>query len=160
MKIINFGTGIHAREVKGVQKLKTLPGSWVAYTNVDLIISAHKSREIDVIMITPDRILLIDLKDWHGKIESKNGRWWQNGRDLSKSPVSKIVENVRNALPLVKSHFKKYSKMSHTPIPTIQGFVVLTGHSDISGIAEAEKKRVFFAEWLCENGVSWYSSGD
>jgi len=110
MKIINCGSGIHSREVKGVEKLQSLPANWVAYTNVDLISGPHKTCEIDVILITPDRIMLIDLKDWRGAITSQNGRWEQNGRDVCKSPVYKMLQNVRDTIPSFSAHFKKHSK--------------------------------------------------
>jgi len=136
MKIINCGSGIHSREVKGVEKLQSLPANWVAYTNVDLISGPHKTCEIDVILITPDRIMLIDLKDWRGAITSQNGRWEQNGRDVCKSPVYKMLQNVRDTIPSFSAHFKKHSKGRSKPVPKIQGFVVMTGSGDISGISD------------------------
>lgn len=143
MKIINCGSGIHSREVKGVEKLQSLPANWVAYTNVDLICGPHKTCEIDVILITPDRIMMIDLKDWRGTITSQNGRWEQNGKDVCRSPVNKMLQNVRESFPSFSAHFKKYAKGRSRFVPKIQGFVVMTGSGDISGIHDTEKSQVF-----------------
>ena len=57
MKIINCGTGIHAREIRGVSLLSGLPAHWFAYTNLDLALAPGSSREIDVIIVAEDRIL-------------------------------------------------------------------------------------------------------
>ncbi len=73
MKITNCGSGIHRREVVGVDRLKALPANWYAFTNLDLAMSPGKSREIDVIIIADDRIFLVDLKDWGGAHRKQRG---------------------------------------------------------------------------------------
>ncbi|ANC88507.1 hypothetical protein A7E77_15945 (plasmid) [Sphingomonas sp. NIC1] len=47
--------------------LAGLPNHWYAYTNLDLAIGPGSSREIDVIIVAEDRILVVDLKDWRGR---------------------------------------------------------------------------------------------
>lgn len=85
MQIFNCDRGVHKREVVGIDKLRTLPAAWYAFTNLDLALGPGKSRELDVIMVVEDRILLLDLKDWAGKIESQGGRWLHRRVDF---PVS------------------------------------------------------------------------
>lgn len=85
MKIINHGHGIHEREVPGIDYLKSnLPDDWVAHTNLDLSLSSG-AREIDVILFASDRIILIDLKDGHGRYESVDGDWLHNGHSQGRS---------------------------------------------------------------------------
>jgi serine/threonine protein kinase len=143
VKIINCGSGIHAREVVGVNALQKLPREWFAYTNLDLIFSAHKSREIDVVLVAPDRVMLIDLKDWKGPISSSNGNWLNGDRNLGASPVQKMLQNVRDLLPLMTAHIKQHSNGKRPKVPTIQGFVVVTSKADFSGLDTNERKRVF-----------------
>ena len=82
MQVINCGRGVHAREVKGVERLKTLPKDWYAFTNLELAMGIGRARELDLIMVTDHLIFLIDLKDWSGTtIESDSGNWLHNGRD-------------------------------------------------------------------------------
>ncbi|MBZ9820482.1 NERD domain-containing protein [Mesorhizobium sp. CA4] len=38
---------------------------------------AGKSREVDLIVVADHRIFLVDIKDWHGRIEARDGRWFQ-----------------------------------------------------------------------------------
>lgn len=148
VKITNTGRGIHQREIVGVNKLqKALPDRWLAFTNLDLALSKG-SREIDVIMIIDDRILLIDIKDWRGKITSEEGAWFQNNKYMDRSPVAKINENARDVSHLLKKHLQEQARStgnfsSDLVIPRVYGFIVLTGTVDRSGIAPTEVNQVF-----------------
>ena len=48
MKIFNSGRGIHVREIPGIDKLKALPETWQAFTNLDLSLPGKGIREIDI----------------------------------------------------------------------------------------------------------------
>ena len=141
MKILNCGSGIHAREVAGVSLLAGLPNHWYAYTNLDLAIGPGSSREIDVIIVAEDRILVVDLKDWRGPIESRDGHWFNDGHDNGRSPVRKILKNAHEVFLQLQAHLKRHVKGRHV-VPKVQGVVVLTGSSDLSGIAESELRSV------------------
>jgi hypothetical protein len=142
LKIINCGTGIHAREITGVSLLAGLPSHWFAYTNLDLAIAAGASREIDVIIVAEDRILVVDLKDWKGPIESREGRWYNHGHDHGPSPVKKIGQNSRDIFIQLEAHLKKHLKGKPYKVPKVQGLVVLTQTGDLGGIAESEVRSV------------------
>lgn len=142
MKIINCGTGIHAREITGVSLLSNLPPHWFAYTNLDLAIAAGANREIDVIIVAEDRIFVVDLKDWRGPIESREGRWFNNGHDHGSSPVRKISQNVRDIYVQLDAHLKKHLRGKKYKVPRVHGMVVLTQSGDTSGIAESEVRSV------------------
>nr|WP_247710953.1 AAA domain-containing protein [Qipengyuania aestuarii] len=121
--------------------ISALPSDWYAYTNLDLATAVGASREIDVIMVVEDRILVIDLKNWRGPIESRDGNWFNAGRDHGPSPVRKISENAREVFIQLQAHLKRHSK-GRPIIPRVQGLVVLTGATDLSGLAETEAKAV------------------
>lgn len=138
LKIINCGNGVHQREVTGISLLSALPPNWYAYTNLDLANAPGTSREIDVIIVAEDRILVVDLKDWKGPIESRDGHWFNGKRDNGPSPVAKISQNARDIYIQLKSHLQRYSKGGKVIVPKVQGLVVLTQVTDLSGIAETE----------------------
>ncbi len=142
LKILNCGTGIHAREITGVSLLASLPSHWFAYTNLDLAIATGANREIDVIIVAEDRILVVDLKDWRGPIESREGRWFNHGHDHGPSPVKKIGHNARDIHIQLEAHLKKHLKGKSFKVPKVQGLIVLTKTSDLSGIAETEVRSV------------------
>src|SRR3546814_18999577 len=63
LKIINCGTGIHAREITGVSLLPNLPAHWVTYTNLHLAIDPDTNRELDRIPIRADRTLIVGFTE-------------------------------------------------------------------------------------------------
>ena len=122
--------------------LAGLPPHWYAYTNLDLANAPGSSREIDVIMVVDDRILVVDLKDWRGPIESRDGNWFNGGRDHGPSPVAKISNNARDIYLQLKAHLQRHAKGGKAMVPKVQGLVVLTQATDLSGIAETEVRNV------------------
>lgn len=136
MHITNCGLGVHRREIRGVDGLRKLPSDWYAFTNLDLAIGPGRSREIDVILAAEDRIFLIDLKDWSGRIESSGGNWLHNGRDTGASPVGKIHQNAKEVGRLLAQHLRRFAK-GVTP-PRVVGLVVITGQADLTQVAETE----------------------
>jgi serine/threonine protein kinase len=142
LRIIICGNGLHEREVKGIESLSSLPAHWFAYTNLDLATAPGSSREIDVIIIADDRILIVDLKDWFGPIESREGHWFNAGRDHGSSPVAKISANARHVSIQLEAHLKRYSKDAKPIVPKVQGLVVLTKVTDLSEISETERQGV------------------
>ena len=143
MQVTNGGRGVHVREVKGVERLKSLPKEWCAFTNLELATGIGRSRELDVIMVTDHMIFLVDLKDWSGTIESDSGNWLHNGRDTGPSPVAKIHSNVKDVLRLLTTQLKSRPESKNSPIPKIVGVVVITGKANLSKIAATERSSVF-----------------
>jgi hypothetical protein len=112
MEIRNQGRGVHSREIPGLEKFKTLPREWYAFTNLELATGPGQSREIDLVMVIDDRVLLVDLRDWNGRITSDDGRWLHNKRDMGPSPVGKIRENARKVAEILKAHLRDRTKSS------------------------------------------------
>jgi serine/threonine protein kinase len=111
-------------------------------------------RQIDVIIVLEDRILIADLKDWSGKITSDGDRWFQNGRNVDTSPVKKILENTRIMAGLLgrfltKTAVSRGVKVNRWEIPLIEGCVILTGRCDIRGLSDLDKPRVFQIDEFC-----------
>lgn len=147
MKIINKGRGIHQREVVGIDRLKNdLPPNWIGFTNLELALP-NGAREIDLIIIADDRILVVDLKDWNGNIESSGNGWRLNGRQMEgPSPVTKIAENRRQLAIKLKSFLQQVKKPSvgaEFVVPKVEPCVVLTGTAGRNGIAPTEVDKVF-----------------
>ncbi|WP_190233796.1 AAA domain-containing protein [Mesorhizobium sp. M4B.F.Ca.ET.058.02.1.1] len=143
MQVTNCGRGVHTREVKGIERLKKeLPQNWYAFTNLDLTLGLGKSREIDVIIVSDHRIFFVDIKDWNGTIENRDGRWYSNGRDSGPSPVQKIGDIVREVLTPLGGLLKGRPETRREPIPQIVGLVVLTGLATNAHLDGLEKEKV------------------
>ncbi len=147
MQITNCGRGVHKREVKGLELLqKKLPPSWYAFTNLDLTLGVGKSREIDLIIVSHHRIFFVDIKDWNGRIENKDGRWYNNGRNCCPSPVQKIGDIGREVLSPLRNHLKSRPETCREPVPFIVGLVVLTGQATNVHLDGLEKSKVLSAD--------------
>jgi serine/threonine protein kinase len=151
MRIKNAGRGIHQREIVGVDKLKSLPSEWYAFTNLELYLSAGETRENDVFAVIEDRILLIDLKDWNGKIEGDQGGWFHNNRAMP-SPVEKVRSNARKLAEVLRRYVREQSKKNghagRINTPFVQGCVVVTGNATLSGIGANDRPSVFAVDEL------------
>lgn len=151
MKITISGKGIHRREIAGIGKLRELPGHWYCFTNLELIEPGSMPRQIDVIIVLDDRILIVDLKDWSGTITSDADRWFQNNRYVDTSPVKKILENARVTASSLRSFLtKNLPRGTKIDLPLVEGCVVLTNKCDISGLVGSDKNRVFRIDDFCK----------
>ncbi|MCX5184241.1 BREX system serine/threonine kinase PglW [Streptomyces sp. NBC_00268] len=59
---------------------------WRAWSNFTFTAGTGHVREVDLLVIAPGGVHLIELKDWHGSVESRNGTWLQTqpgGRQVS-----------------------------------------------------------------------------
>lgn len=62
------GAGLHRSETKTVDMMvKQLPDSWFGYAGL-VVTDSQGSMEIDTLIITADRLLLVELKEWNGSI--------------------------------------------------------------------------------------------
>ena len=145
-------TGVHTRELKGLEKFKAkLPNHYYGFANLELIEPQKKiGRQIDIVLITEDRIILVDIKDWHGTITSENSKWYQNGIQRGISPVNKIADNARLVADKLKAHLKRFKGTSRYSAPMIHSAVVMTGTADYSGLDEGQKSRIFKIDKFCQ----------
>ncbi len=135
--------GIHKAEKDALEKIRTVfnqspfSQAWHGYAGFELIDRTQGDREIDLILITHDRLLLIELKNWHGIITPMNDRWLLNSNDMGRSPVkvtglkAKILNGkMKNRLP--------------EPIRSVRNDyrVVLCGDEDIRQLPQDEKEYI------------------
>ncbi|MDH6114361.1 serine/threonine protein kinase [Kitasatospora sp. MAP12-15] len=76
-------------ERRGLEAVRErLPNAdpWRAWSNFTFTANTGHVREVDLLVVAPGGVYLIELKDWHGSVESRNGTWLQtqpNGRQVS-----------------------------------------------------------------------------
>ena len=124
MKIKILGaSGLHASEVRAVERMEAqLRDSWFAYASL-LVADDQGSMDLDTLVITHDRLLLVELKEWNGEIESSDGRWYLNGVPYGKSPYEiKRVHAIRLTRLLQQ---ELQHKLGYFPI--VEAHVVLCG---------------------------------
>ncbi|WP_221337927.1 BREX system serine/threonine kinase PglW [Kutzneria kofuensis] len=76
-------------ERRGLEAIRDrLPDSdpWRAWSNFTFTAGTGHVREVDLLVVAPGGVYLVELKDWHGTVESHNGGWLQTqpgGRQIS-----------------------------------------------------------------------------
>lgn len=137
--------GIHPREKTGVAALrKHLSSKWLGFLNLSLRPQTfgEQPSEIDAIIITHDRIFLIDLKDWRGRVTSNGGTWLKDGRHMERSAALKIIDNAK----VLSSHLRReFSPFPSSPY--VEPCVVFThADADIRGIRAEEQGKIYLLD--------------
>lgn len=135
MKIIVKGLGLHGSETKALARMEAeLRNSWHAYASV-LIIDSQGSMEFDVIIVTHDRILVVELKNWRGKLTSFGGNWYIDGKFRSKSPYHTKRDQSYRLVNLLKAD------LSHSLgyYPFVEAHVVLCGQATPDELPASER---------------------
>lgn len=129
------GTGLHASERRAVARMEeTFQDSWSAYASL-LIADDQGSMDVDTLIITHDRLLLVELKEWNGRLESEEGKWFLNGHNKGKSPYEiKRVHAIRLSRLLQK---ELQHKLGYYPI--VEAHVVLCGTASPAELSTSER---------------------
>jgi serine/threonine protein kinase len=132
--------GPQPTEMEGLEELRrALPRSWKGFANFVMRQPKRRGqdREIDVVLITPDRVILVDLKHLRGRIENRGGFWCRGEEILFPSPAHKIRENAKIMASLIRSELIQLSA-----VPPVESVVVLTHPlADPSGLDQVERDR-------------------
>lgn len=103
--------GIHLREIKGIDALaETLPAHWLLYASLTCYPKNSAPIEIDALLVTDDRILLLELKDWNGDLIANGDRWVVNGRPRGRSPVALLSEKARKVKGIIGQRIPALAK--------------------------------------------------
>lgn len=61
---------------------------WRGYAGFRFVDSKGYEGEFDLVLITHYKIFIIELKHWNGEITYSNDKWYLNGEDRGRSPVT------------------------------------------------------------------------
>lgn len=50
---------------------------WRAWSNFTFTANTGHVREVDLLVVAPGGLCMVELKDWHGSVTSENGTWVQ-----------------------------------------------------------------------------------
>ncbi|MET7767450.1 BREX system serine/threonine kinase PglW [Nocardia sp. NPDC005366] len=81
-------------ERRGLEAIRTqLPSfdPWFAWSNFTFTATTGHVREVDLLVVAPNGVHLIELKDWSGRLTAEGGDWVQHltrgGRRFHKNPL-------------------------------------------------------------------------
>lgn len=117
---------------------QNLPSAWGAFAAFRLLTRGSKNPlDVDLLLLTTNRILVVELKNWAGEIHYTDGQWIHKGA-ASKSPVD-VTDNKVRAL----KGYLKDKLPANTKIPFIEGTVVLCHpHCVLKGFPDEQRRFV------------------
>lgn len=96
-----------------------LPREWGAYAAFRLVTRGSKQPlDIDLLLLTTNRILVVELKNWSGDIEYSSGQWFHRG-DPMPSPINTTDNKARALRQFIQE------KNSSLKLPFVESLVVL-----------------------------------
>lgn len=120
---------------------RELPDTWLGY-------SALAGHEFELVVVTPERVLLVDFKDWPGVVTADGGIWYQNGTKRGRSPVSRLREVARE----VRSRLEQTLRGRRQPPPYVDSLVVFNSGCDTSQLPEGEAFHTMLLEQFVKIG--------
>ena len=78
--------GPQPTEMDGLEGFRlALPRAWKGFANFVMRQPTRRGqdRELDVVIIAPDRLILVDLKHVRGRIENRGGFWYRGEDNLA-----------------------------------------------------------------------------
>lgn len=144
MKIdILSSDGIHASEKDALERMRQVFNAsefsqkWHGYAGFMMMDTTYRDREIDLVLLTHDRLLIVELKKWRGKIEPMQDHWLRDGDDMGRSPVKVLADKWKILSSKIQARLPAPAKHVY-----IDYRVVMCGSADFSAIPQDEKTYV------------------
>jgi hypothetical protein len=137
--------GMLESELRTVQSLgQALPEHWKAYCGIELILPRQKMREIDMLIVADDRIIVTEIKEWNGDSITSDGKSWFTSRHNSVSgPKTHGVNQVTGTWKMLMNRIREKTNGQHLYIDKC---VVQAGTASISSLPEEEQENVLCLE--------------
>ncbi len=101
-KVIPIGQPVNDSERQAIGFLRDhLPADWLIFHNFEI----RKDREIfeiDVALLAPHALYLVDVKGTHGLIEVYGSKWYPAGRQQFHSPLAKLRGHAKKVAAIIR----------------------------------------------------------
>lgn len=113
---------------------------WKGYAGFRFVDSRGNEGEFDLLLITHERVIIVELKELKGKkVTYDADKWYCDGYEKYRSPVS-VTQNkvylIKDKLDKVRHKFKR------NRVPWIEFLVILSNDNDYSSLPDHQKKHV------------------
>lgn len=143
--------GINGYEREANEKLiETLPNNWKGYSSLEMRGRQSKEFEGDLILITHDRIINVELKNWSGKLFSKDGKWIVQFPEDREEQRSNGVRQARRSAQILATKLKE--RLNNRFVPWVDYCVVLCGSATKDFLPTDEQEYVFTLEEFSKIG--------
>ena len=133
--------GIKNSEAAAIRELEKLRDSWKGYASF-LAVDSQGSMEIDLLIFTHSRIILVEIKKWSGHIDSDGSTWKQTIGSKSythTAPTHIKREHSKRLEALLKKELAHKWGMFYV----VEYAIVLAGNATIGYLAPHEEKVVY-----------------
>ena len=94
-EVIPFGEPENESERIAIAYLRAhLSASYKLFTNLE-IKRGVEIFEIDLILVAPHCVYVVDIKNWHGRIEIIDPRWYPDNYQSYPSPLKKLRKHAK-----------------------------------------------------------------
>lgn len=140
--------GIMPREIKGIAALSAaFPAEWLLYVSLNCYPRNQDPMEIDAVIVTGDFLLILEIKDWNGKLTSQHDRWYIGGRNRGRSPVIASNEKAKKLKSVLGAEMGAMGTQFY-----VESRVVLTGSANKSALPIEELPYVWTLAEACSLG--------
>lgn len=156
MQIVVRGNALHKSETNALDQIqKRLRDSWFGYASV-LVADKQGSMEFDLIIVTHDRVLVVELKEWHGKLTNFDGNWIittkRGEQNRGKSAYHRKRDQGYRLATILKTELEH--KLGYYPY--VEAHVVLCGSATPEHLPENERRFVHTLEDFLQIGGKRY----
>jgi serine/threonine protein kinase len=106
-KIIPFGQPANEGERDAIYYLRRLPDTFEIFHNLE-IKQNKETFEVDLVILAPQCVFVVDVKGTRGQIEVVGSRWHPENRQAYSSPVAKL----RNIAKVLNTLFKDSNRLN------------------------------------------------
>lgn len=101
-KVIPIGQPVNDAERQAIAFLRDhLPADWLLLHNFE-IRQGREVFEIDIALLTPHAVYVVDVKGTHGLIEVYGSKWYPSGRQQFHSPLAKLREHAKSIATIIR----------------------------------------------------------
>jgi serine/threonine protein kinase len=141
-------------EARALEALKALPSQWVVIANKILPIRHDDSREIDFIVIAPNRVFVIDEKSYRGNITGTDQVWTLERSGNIPSPFNKIDFVAKICKAWIDTRVTGFASARGQVFTVVGG--ILLSHPEVNArISDVRASRcLFLLDNVCER-LQW-----
>lgn len=126
--------GIQPSEISAVEAMAAaFPSNWLMYASLTCYPPRQHSFEVDVLLATHDRVLVLELKQLAGTIRPDGDTWRIDNKRRFRSPVAQTAEKARKIKGLLVQQIRPLAGVS------VDHRIVMAGSADFSALQDDQK---------------------
>ena len=107
-----------------------------------MIVGTEK-KDIDLIIISEDRVIVVELKNWYGEVVIQNNSWIQLVNGSLYKDHGDIVKKAADKVRILASKVERKLKQKFTYTPWIESCIVMCGKAKYDNFPEDILATVF-----------------